>query len=615
MKRFGRIRIIGLLLVFGMATIPASAQVFTGDTILYTQLELATFGAAYTEVDGQLCLAGPEINDLTPLANLTRVNHLVIQSTALVNLHGLEQLVTVKMLQIIANSSLVSLQGLDNLHSCSYLCTFECEALQTIAEFNDLDGLTVLIEKCDALTSITGFNSLVSANSFYLVNNLVLSDISGFAQLRNVLAYGEVRDNPALVDGCVLYYVVKNGPFPYISNSNFSKEEILSNGPCGATQLAVPLQCKDSAGNAVGDVICRLVISGESDWKQQSGWEWQTGPYTEHNVLYKGKVPCFAGDFQFKFEAPQGWRFVGPDFLTIPRDGCNDFYASSPYALILERADGSTAPPAPPELVCPVENTAPFALAFLKGTPCWKSESWCNAVDGDIFGWDGTATVLPDETGFAWAIFRFADDQTHLVHKVGMGLFNFEEMDQEIFERFVQEFEVLVSTTGMDFANFTSIGKFKLDWPFMQWFNVTTPMDAKFVMLKILQPYYSPHDFKQVVEFTINNDTGFDIFANPNQENQTSAIMALPEETALIGSYPNPFNPATTISYKLAESGPVHLTICNTTGQIIATLVDGMQTAGQYTMRWNAANEPSGVYLCRLQAGSYQKTLRILLVK
>jgi hypothetical protein len=80
-------------------------------------------------------------------------------------------------------------------------------------------------------------------------------------------------------------------------------------------------------------------------------------------------------------------------------------------------------------------------------------------------------------------------------------------------------------------------------------------------------------------------------------------------------NYPNPFNPTTVISWQLAVSSPVKLSVYNVTGQRIAFLVDENQAAGSHSIHWNASNLASGVYLYRLQAGNYIETKKMILMK
>ena len=90
---------------------------------------------------------------------------------------------------------------------------------------------------------------------------------------------------------------------------------------------------------------------------------------------------------------------------------------------------------------------------------------------------------------------------------------------------------------------------------------------------------------------------------------------ALPERYALHSNYPNPFNPRTTLRFDLPEAGPVSLVIYDVLGRTVETLVAGALPPGRYSFVWEAADKPSGVYLARLQAGSFRQTQQLLLVK
>lgn len=80
-------------------------------------------------------------------------------------------------------------------------------------------------------------------------------------------------------------------------------------------------------------------------------------------------------------------------------------------------------------------------------------------------------------------------------------------------------------------------------------------------------------------------------------------------------NYPNPFNPTTNISYTLPESGNVTLEVFNVQGQRVAVLVNGTQNAGSHTVTFDANKLASGVYLYRLQSGSFSQVQKMMLVK
>jgi hypothetical protein len=80
-------------------------------------------------------------------------------------------------------------------------------------------------------------------------------------------------------------------------------------------------------------------------------------------------------------------------------------------------------------------------------------------------------------------------------------------------------------------------------------------------------------------------------------------------------NYPNPFNPNTTISYSIPSSSFVQLKIFNIIGQEIATLVNEEKLAGNYEVNFDASNLPSGVYIYKMNAGSYVQTRKMILLK
>jgi len=91
--------------------------------------------------------------------------------------------------------------------------------------------------------------------------------------------------------------------------------------------------------------------------------------------------------------------------------------------------------------------------------------------------------------------------------------------------------------------------------------------------------------------------------------------VVLPTMTELYSNYPNPFNATTQFTYSLAEAGNVKLTIHNLRGQLVETVVDGHQEAGEHQIIWDASDYSSGVYFYKLQAGDFVSTKKMNLLK
>ncbi len=83
----------------------------------------------------------------------------------------------------------------------------------------------------------------------------------------------------------------------------------------------------------------------------------------------------------------------------------------------------------------------------------------------------------------------------------------------------------------------------------------------------------------------------------------------------LFANYPNPFNPTTQISYQIPKDGFVNLTVYNSLGQEVDVLVNRQQTAGRYTVQFDASNLPSGVYFYRITAGEFGSVKKMILTK
>jgi hypothetical protein len=97
--------------------------------------------------------------------------------------------------------------------------------------------------------------------------------------------------------------------------------------------------------------------------------------------------------------------------------------------------------------------------------------------------------------------------------------------------------------------------------------------------------------------------------------NLSAPIDLLISEYTLYQNYPNPFNPSTTIKYSIPELSKVKLTLFNLLGEEVTTLVNEEKVAGNYTVEFNAASLPSGVYFYQLRAGDYMSVKKMLLIK
>ncbi|MEK7727761.1 MAG: T9SS type A sorting domain-containing protein, partial [candidate division KSB1 bacterium] len=80
-------------------------------------------------------------------------------------------------------------------------------------------------------------------------------------------------------------------------------------------------------------------------------------------------------------------------------------------------------------------------------------------------------------------------------------------------------------------------------------------------------------------------------------------------------NFPNPFNPATTISYELPRRAHVTLEVFDLMGKRVARLVEGIQREGRHEITWNATAHASGIYWYRLRSGEEVLTKKMVLLR
>jgi hypothetical protein len=107
--------------------------------------------------------------------------------------------------------------------------------------------------------------------------------------------------------------------------------------------------------------------------------------------------------------------------------------------------------------------------------------------------------------------------------------------------------------------------------------------------------------------------------SNPIEVLLGARFQDIPQEFG-VNSYPNPFNPSTTVSYDLPSAEQVTIVIYDVLGQEIRRLVDDQKAAGRYNIRWDARDNSgrsvgSGVYIAKIEAGAFSQSQKMLLLK
>jgi uncharacterized lipoprotein YddW (UPF0748 family) len=144
----------------------------------------------------------------------------------------------------------------------------------------------------------------------------------------------------------------------------------------------------------------------------------------------------------------------------------------------------------------------------------------------------------------------------------------------------------------------------------------TTLSDTSFTSLTILEP-------SKIIAWTVmptNNYGDGELSVEGRFRTGTQIVgleeeVGLPDRLTLDQNYPNPFNPTTRIRFGIPERSHVTLTVYDLLGRRVAVLQEGILEAGWGEREFDGQTLASGVYLCRIQAGTSVQVRRLLLVK
>ena len=129
------------------------------------------------------------------------------------------------------------------------------------------------------------------------------------------------------------------------------------------------------------------------------------------------------------------------------------------------------------------------------------------------------------------------------------------------------------------------------------------------------------------VEKMFNDDYALTYGTGPKMSVGTAVVQsapAIPTTFSLAQNHPNPFNPSTTISYNVEQSGYVNLKIYDVMGRLVRTLVDNQYVSAGYetgySVVWNGLDDhgqkaSAGLYIYRLQSGAMSMTNKMILLK
>ena len=106
----------------------------------------------------------------------------------------------------------------------------------------------------------------------------------------------------------------------------------------------------------------------------------------------------------------------------------------------------------------------------------------------------------------------------------------------------------------------------------------------------------------------------YEIYVNSSPLSVASP-KPIPDHYNLYSNYPNPFNPVTNIDFTIPRSEFVSVKIYDINGSELTILVNDKLSSGKHSIKWNAADYPSGIYIYRMSSGNYFQARKMLLVK
>jgi uncharacterized protein (DUF362 family) len=122
-------------------------------------------------------------------------------------------------------------------------------------------------------------------------------------------------------------------------------------------------------------------------------------------------------------------------------------------------------------------------------------------------------------------------------------------------------------------------------------------------------------DVEPNVNYRGNRIWRLTFLANPALVSVPPSVAPSVTDFELVNCYPNPFNPVTTIRYAIPKSAHIRLLVFNALGQSVSAIVNELQEPGWHMAHFDGSSLSSGVYFCRLQAGSFSDTKKLLLMK
>jgi len=257
----------------------------------------------------------------------------------------------------------------------------------------------------------------------------------------------------------------------------------------------------------------------------------------------------------------------------------------------------------------------------------------------------GSGAVVSVDNGANWEIINPTSPAVFITHVInfnnsiygissGSGVFKFnsaskswENLSQGLPEQFsfiiaktLLEFNGTLFYAGIGFLDgkihFFSSNDNGLNWTSFTSDGITKANGAiSKAALAVSSKYLYFYDY----QLETTGDVAY-LYRTDNLLTSVESDNNLPNGFSLSQNYPNPFNPSTTIKYSIPndekrETSNVKLIVYDILGKEVATLVNNQQKAGNYEVKFNASNLPSGIYFYQISAENFTKTMKLNLIK
>lgn len=254
-----------------------------------------------------------------------------------------------------------------------------------------------------------------------------------------------------------------------------------------------------------------------------------------------------------------------------------------------------------------------FALTGVSNETIIPNEGWSlQFVDSEeTIGEDGAATNAfdGDEKTFwhtAWSSSSPThphEIQLHLGEKYKLKGFKYLPRQDGGINGTIKDYEFYVSSDGVDWGNPLSVGSFDYSTEIKEIDLSETECEyVRFVALSEL----NGENWSSMAELILVGDLVVEV-ENDHKE--------IPNKFDLNSPFPNPFNPSTTILFSLPKETKVKISIFNSIGMLMETVVNKEQKAGIYKINFDASKYASGVYYCKMETPEFFKTQKMVLLK